>query len=122
MYNFIYIISALIRQFLLPNPYINFFKEEMYANIFNIIIGGFILHELSFWLTGMGYKKGINKPVTGSICYLICYVILTLIITFIGRAITDLRILFGIFLIIYISLCFLVRIIFNKFSIFSVIK
>ena len=39
MYKFINIISALIRQFLLPNPYINLFSQEVYADLFNIIIG-----------------------------------------------------------------------------------
>ena len=73
MYKVVYIISALIRQFLLPNPYLNLFKEEVYADLFNIIIGGVILHKLSYWLTGIGYTKGVNEPVEGSIGY--CLVI-----------------------------------------------
>ena len=42
MYKFISILSAFIRQFLLPNPYVNIIGNEIYADLFNIIIGGTI--------------------------------------------------------------------------------
>ena len=54
MYKFISILSAFIRQFLLPNPYVNIIGNEIYADLFNIIIGGTILHCLSYILTGFG--------------------------------------------------------------------
>lgn len=114
MFKFIQLISALIRQFLLPNPYMNLFKEEVYANLFNIIIGGYILHKLSFWLTRMGYTKGVDEPEKGSIGYLFSYIILTFIITLIGKIFTDIKFVIGIFLIIYIILCVLVNKIFNR--------
>lgn len=118
MFKFVHLVSALIRQFLLPNPYINLFKEEVYADLFNIVIGGYILHKLSFWLTGMGYTKGVDEPVEGSIGYLFSYIVLTFIITFIGKIFTDIRIVIAIFLIIYIILCILVNKIFNRHNYF----
>ena len=48
MYKFVHFISALIRQFLLPNPYIHFFRMEGYAELFNVFIGGIILWKLSY--------------------------------------------------------------------------
>ena len=43
MYKIIHLISGLIRQFVLPNPYINIIGNETYADLFNIFIGGTIL-------------------------------------------------------------------------------
>lgn len=118
MFKVVHIMSAWIRQFLLPNPYTNLFKENIYADLFNMIIGGYILHKLSFWLTGMGYTKGIDDPVEGSIGYLFSYILITTIITFIGKTFNDIKIIIGLFLIIYIILCILVSKFFNKHHIF----
>lgn len=118
MYKFISIISALIRQFLLPNPYINLFSQEVYADLFNIIIGGIILHKLSFWLTGMAYARGISEPAEGSIGYLFSYIILTLLITFLGKIISNIWIMVCVFLIIYILLCIVVSKTFNRHNYF----
>ncbi len=114
MYKILSIVSALIRQFLLPNPYVDLFNEEVYADLFNIIIGGYILHKLSFWLTGMGYIKGVDEPTEGSIGYLFSYIILTVLITFLGKFIRDIRVMIVVFLIMYIMLCILVNKIFNR--------
>ena len=116
MYNLVSTISALVRQFLLPNPYISWFENEIYANLFNIVIGGFILHKLSFWLTGKGYKKGIDEPEGGSFGYLISYIILTIIITLVGKFIVNIKLAIGIFLVIYIILCILVNKIFSRYN------
>lgn len=88
IYKIISIISALVRQFL----YISWFKNESYADLFNIIVGGFILYKLSFWLTGIGYTKGIDEPAGGSLCYLMSYVILTVVITLIGKFIVNIKV------------------------------
>lgn len=80
MYKIIHILSALIRQFLLPNPYNHFFSYVIYADLFNVLIGGTILHFLSFLLTGVGYIKGVNSPASGSLGYLISYIYLTVVL------------------------------------------
>ena len=118
MYKLVSIISVLIRQFLLPNPYINLFKQEVYADLFNIIIGGIILHKLSFLLTGMAYTRGVNEPEEGSIGYLFSYIILTLLITFLGKIIGNIWIMIGVFLTIYILLCIVVSKTFNRHDYF----
>lgn len=114
MYKIIHILSALIRQFLLPNPYNNFFNDAIYADLFNVLIGGTILHILSFLLTGVGYIKGVNSPASGSLGYLISYIYLTALITVLGFFIKSVKILIIVFIIIYIISIIIVGKIFRK--------
>ena len=114
MYKFIHFISAFVRQFLLPNPYINIIGNEGYAELFNIIIGGVILHYLSFILTGCGYTKGIDSSTVGSAGYLFSYCYLTIVITALGYFISNVSIFIINFIIIYIVSCIIVNKIFSK--------
>lgn len=66
MYGMVSLISLIIRQFFLPNPYINCFSNKNVADLFNLIIGGAILHFLSFIITSIYYSKG-DAPTIGSI-------------------------------------------------------
>lgn len=113
MYKLISLISAFIRQFLLPNPYINFFDNEAMADLFNIIIGGAILHSLSFLLTKCGYEKGIDDPASGSLGYLISYCYLTTLITGLGYFISNITVFIIIFSVIYIASCVITLYIFK---------
>lgn len=103
MYNLVYFISAFIRQFLLPNPYINFFNNDAIAALFNITVGGVILHKLSFNLTGMHYDKG-DCPTFGSFSYLIWYCINTAIFIGVSSFIINPYFLTLTLIIIYITL------------------
>lgn len=114
MYKFIHLISAFIRQFLLPNPYINIIENETYAELFNIFVGGTILHCLSFILTGCGYTKGIDSPATGSVGYLFSYCYLTVVITALGYFISNVTMFIISFAILYIISCLVVNRIFSK--------
>ena len=114
MYKLIHLISAIIRQFLLPNPYINLFNNEMYADLFNIVIGGLILWKLSYWLTGVGYKKGVDNPAGGSLEYLFSYCHLTMTITVLGSLINSIKVFIIIFIIVYILSMIMVNKTFNK--------
>ena len=114
IYKIIIFISAIIRQFLLPNPYENIISGYFNAELFNILIGEFILYKLSFWLAGCGYYKGIDEPATGSILYLICYCILTAIITLLGKFISNIKIFLLLFAVIYIALIIIMTNISNR--------
>lgn len=114
MYKIINIISAFLRQFVLPNPYINIIGNEIYANLFNVFIGGTILHFLSFFLTGCGYTKGLNDAVSGIIGYFISYCYLTVLITLLGYFISNVSIFIVSFIILYIASCIVVNKIFDK--------
>jgi len=117
MYKFIHLISALIRQFLLPNPYINVIDNEIYADLFNIVIGGTIIHILAFILTGCGYQKGVDDPASGSFGYLVSYCYITVIITLLGFLISNFAIFVIVYLVVYIASCILAGIVFNHNSI-----
>ena len=114
MYKIINIISAFLRQFVLPNPYINIIGNEIYAELFNIFIGGTILHFLSFFLTGCGYTRGVNDAVTGIVGYFISYCYLTGLITLLGYFISNVAIFIISFIILYIVSCIVVNKIFDK--------
>lgn len=114
MYNIIHLISALIRQFVLPNPYINIIGNETYADLFNIFIGGTILHFLVFFLTGCGYTRGVNDPASGSAGYLISYCYLTGLITLLGYLISNVTFFIIIFIVLYVISCIVVNKVFDK--------
>ena len=113
MYKFIHLISAIIRQFVLPNPYINIIGSEVYADLFNIFIGGTILHFCAYILTGCGYTKGVNDPASGSFGYLISYCYVTALITILGYFISNITVFIIIFIFLYIISYVVVKLIFN---------
>ena len=113
MYKMVNIFGAIIR-FFLPNPFINIIGDKNVANIFNIIIGGFILYKLSYWLTGFGYTKRVDDPSVGSIGYLLSYIYLTAIITLLGIFIKDIQIMLIIFGLVYVISAILTKKVFRK--------
>jgi len=114
MYPIINLLSVIIRQFVLPNPYINVVKNQTYADLLNIFIGGIILHFLSFNLVGTIYKKGIDSPSSGSFLYLIIYTFMTLLITCLTYFISNIKIAIIVMLSIYIILFLILSHISNK--------
>ena len=114
MYNFIHFISALIRQFVLPNPYVNIIGNEVYADLFNVFIGGTILHFCAYTFTGYIYIRNIDSSSFGSIGYLISYCCITAIITILGFFISNVTIFIIVFVILYVFLCIMVGLIFNR--------
>ena len=105
MYGIIALVSACIRQFYLPNPFANII-DPSYADLFNIIIGGVILHILAFIITGCVYDKG-SAPAVGSFLYLFNYVIIIGLMLLITIFIKIIWIAVTIFFILYITACIL---------------
>lgn len=93
MYKIISIISFFIRQFYLPNPYANFFEIEVYADIFNIMVGGTILHIYSYFLTSSIYDKDKHSSWVGSFWYCVNYILNTCLINTISYKYPNLDIL-----------------------------
>lgn len=114
MYKFIHLVSAIIRQFVLPNPYTNVIGNEVYADLFNIFIGGTILHLCAYILTGCGYTRGINDPASGSFGYLISYCYIIALITTLGYFIPNITVFIIVFVVLYIVSCVLVGLTFNR--------
>ena len=69
MYKIFNALSAFIRQFCLPNPFAIYFETSAYADVFNILVGGAILHLFSFFLTSSVYEKGKHPRWIGSALY-----------------------------------------------------
>lgn len=68
MYKFISLVSLIIRQFCLPNP----FEALEFGYLINIIIEP-LLYLMTYTVVGLYYSKGSN-PVLGSVLYLIFYI------------------------------------------------
>ena len=114
MYRFIHLISAIVRQFFLPNPYSSIIKNAGYADLFNILVGGTIIHILAFILTGCGYSKGIDSPASGSLGYLVSYTYLTFVITGLGYIFSSLMWFVISVVVVYVLSCISVSYIFNR--------
>lgn len=101
MYNIVKISSYLIRQFLLPNPFINLFKEQYQAEIANWLCG-FIFIKIAYRITGSWYYGEDNFK--GSIGFFVNYFLLTGLFIFITKYITDYYMLGIIYLLIFIMM------------------
>ena len=82
MYKIVNILSILIRQIYLPNPYQIYFQARIYADIFNTIVGEGILHIFSFFLTASVYEKSRYPSWIGSTLYCINYFFNTYLIQY----------------------------------------
>jgi len=108
MYKIFNILSTFIRQFCLQNPYEIYFESSVYADVFNIFVGGAILHLFSFFLTSSVYEKGRHQSWIGSALYCINYIGNTYLIQYLCSNFSNLEIqniiliTFGINIIIYI--------------------
>lgn len=79
MYGLMAIISLLVRQFLLPNPFECFGSM---AEIYNWI-AGVVISPIAFALVGLIYHKG-DFPALGSFLYLVAYAAITGVLMLMG--------------------------------------
>ena len=100
MYKIIYI----LRQFMLPNPFMNMFEGGM-AEFVNYVFG-VILIKLSYLLTGTWYVSRKGEYWIGSLGFLFNYSLLTGIMIAVSEVVSDVDWILGIFLFIYVILCF----------------
>lgn len=114
LYKVVYFVSAFVRNYLLPNPYVNLIGNETYAELFNIFIGGIILHKLSYWFTGIIYRKSIDDSSVGSFCYLISYFVITLTFSYLGFLISNVMLFIIVFGILYLIMSLLASKLFGR--------
>lgn len=110
MYGLTSIISFLIRQFLLPNPFVNMFEN---AEVVNLIFGGVFI-PLAYVLTGTWYRSQKGFYWIGSLGFLGNYTLLTFLLIGISYFISNIYWIIAIFLIIYVLLCILESKIFGE--------
>lgn len=101
MYGITSLISFVIRQFFLPNPFINMFEN---AEIINLICGGIFI-PLAYLLTGTWYVSRKGLYFVGSIGFLINYILITFLLIGISSFISNIWLVFILFMAIYIILC-----------------
>lgn len=102
LYYLIKVISYLVRQFLIPNPFINLIKNPGTAEIVNWILGGALI-PLAYFLTGIWYDG--NVKFIGSLGFLFNYAILTSLFLMITKFITNLYLVAFLFILGYVILC-----------------
>ena len=79
IYVLIAVVSTVIRQSLLPNPFECFGNN---ADLYNLI-AGLLIHPIAYLLVGTVYRSG-DCPALGSFLYLLAYAILTGILALMG--------------------------------------
>lgn len=107
------IMSYLIRQFVLPNPFENIFQNPGSAELANYIFGG-IFVPLAFFLTGTWYVSRSNERWEGILGFFVNYCILTGLLILISKLISNIYWIVGIFLIVYIALCIIEGLLLNR--------
>ena len=79
LYGVLVVISALVRQFILPNPFECFGDKAIIINL----IAEPIIHAVAFALVGLVYRKGSN-PGLGSFLYLLTYALIVGVLWILG--------------------------------------
>ena len=79
IYGILAVISTLVRQFVLPNPFECFGDKAIIINL----IAEPIIHFVSFALVGLVYQKG-SDPALGSFLYLLTYAIIVGVLWILG--------------------------------------
>ena len=100
------ITSYFIRQFCLPNTFINLFKDSNVATIVNWICGAIFI-PLAYILTGSWYNGEIKS--IGSFGFLVNYIFLTSIFILITKYVTNLFLILLVFVLAYIILYIIER-------------
>lgn len=80
MYKIMMVISVIVRQFYLPNPF------ECFGALNGMIINWMVepaMHGLAYTIVGTMYTRG-SCPALGSFLYLLAYAIITGILTLMG--------------------------------------
>lgn len=72
MYQVISALNGFIREEMIPNPFDFISDNQLMVMLFTYLIGGMILHIISFSMCGVFYNRG-QAPVLGSIGYMIAF-------------------------------------------------
>lgn len=72
MYQIVSILNGFIREDIMQNPFEFISDNQLMVLLFTYLIGGMILHIISFSMCGVFYNRG-QAPVLGSIGYMIAF-------------------------------------------------
>ena len=124
MYKLVSTISAILREFIFPNPFTPIFElylegtvlsssASILSELFNLVIGGTILCTIWYHLVGIIYNRG-EAPALGSILYAIFILINSKLLVWVSQGgnmidLNSLLIRFSIVLVIEIIILFGIR-------------
>ncbi len=72
MYQIVSALNGLIREEMIPNPFDFISDNQLMVMLFTYLMGGMILHIISFSMCGVFYNRG-QAPVLGSIGYMMAF-------------------------------------------------
>lgn len=72
MYQIVSTLNGFIREEMMPNPFEFVSDNQLIVMLFTYLIGGMILHLISFSMCGIFYNRG-QAPVLGSVGYMIAF-------------------------------------------------
>ncbi len=72
MYKLISCMNSIIREDFMPNPFEFISEDHTIVMLFAYLIGGTILHTISFSMCGVLYTRG-KAPILGSIGYMLAF-------------------------------------------------
>lgn len=72
MYQIVSTLNGFIRKEILPNPFDFISNNQLIVMLFTYLMGGMILHIISFSMCGVFYNRG-QAPVLGSIGYMMAF-------------------------------------------------
>ena len=72
MYKIISALNGFIREEMIPNPFEFISENQLIVMLFTYLIGGTILHIISFNMCGVFYTRG-QAPLLGCIGYMIAF-------------------------------------------------
>ena len=109
MYIGVKLINSLIREEFISSPFGFISNNVFVVKIFEVLIGGCIVHVISYGMCGMIYEKNSN-PVVGSMLYMLFFIINTAVISILGKLCRDIAMV----IIVYSVFVFAVLFILSK--------
>ena len=101
MYNIVCLISVIVRQFFMANPFEDAAIEVPLGPIFSNMITGAMLVPTTYMVVGIFYKRR-SSPAVGSMLFLIFYLVHNGLLVLMSKAEFN-KIIIGIILVAYIA-------------------
>lgn len=101
MYNIVCLISVIVRQFFVANPFENATIEVPFGPVFFNMITGAMLVPTTYMVVGIFYKRR-SSPAVGSMLFLIFYLVHNGLLVLMTKAEFN-KIIIGIILVAYIA-------------------
>lgn len=103
MYQIVSALNGFIREEILPNPFDFISDNQLMVMLFTYLMGGMILHIISFSMCGVFYNRG-QAPVLGSIGYMMAFSLNVLLLINISKLFNSVLTIGIIYVIIVIAI------------------